>query len=253
MNNFRDKVNKNLFVALLVGGVTLSCAVRFLWISQDEVIASIIAIMICLLCLVAYFLSVKRDTAGLHNPDNLYYMGLLFTLSSLVYSLITLFLLNNEIDIAERVHNLIGSFGIALISTFAGILFRILLLQELDSFGQRQGDQREFEQQARLAHQNLNDAAFKLRMELTQTIADMRVFRRSIVQASNETVQEAHKAHTAMIQPSGKSNTRANKDTFNDVRWWRKNRGCYWFCSKTFTRHCGQSEIIGRKYSNTCC
>ena len=177
-------------------------------------IASITAIIICFLCLVAYFLSVKRDTAGLHNPDNLYYMGLLFTLSSLVYSLITLFLLNNEIDIAERVHNLIGSFGIALISTFVGILFRILLLQELDSFGQREipkRDQGEFERQTRLAHQDLNESAFKLRMELTQTIADMKVFRRSIVQASNETVQEADKAHTAMIQQVKKATREQTK------------------------------------------
>ncbi len=229
MTSFLDWLNKNLFVALLVAGVALSCAVRFLLIYQNEVTASTIAIIICLLCLVIYYLVARQDTAGLHNPDNLYYMGLLFTLSSLVYSLITLFLLNNnESDVAERVYNLIGSFGIALISTFAGILGRILLLQKSDlsdpslprnSDEQRritQQNQEKFYQQIRLENQNLNDTAFKLRMELTQTIADMRVFRKSIIQASKETVQEAKKAHTAMIQQVKKA-THEQKKIFSKM------------------------------------
>ncbi len=241
MNGFLNRVNKNLFVALLGIGVALSLIGRVLLEGLlGGPIASAIAIMICLLCLSLYYSVGRRDSAGLHNPDNLYYMGLLFTLASLVYSLITLFLLNaNEGNIEGRVHNLIGSFGIALISTFAGILFRILLLQKLDlveptllskSDGQKnnkQGQeevrqqrqlvnkydvqrnnkqsQEEFGQQKALAHHGLNEAAFKLRMELTQTIADMGVFRRSIVQAANETVQEMGKAHTAMIQQMEKT------------------------------------------------
>lgn len=209
MNSSMDHLNKHLFVTLLTAGVVLSCIARiFLNDSLNVWQAPTIAIGICLFCLVLYSLAARRDNIGLHNPDNLYYMGLLFTLSSLVYSLVTLFLLNsNADDVAGRVYNLIGSFGIALVSTFAGILFRILLLQKPDAgtLSEQQVQlvqhgHTEFNPQNQFAHQSLTEAAFKLRRELTQTIADMSVFRRAIVQASNETVQEADKARTAMIQ-----------------------------------------------------
>ena len=71
-----------------------------------------------------------RQLAG----DNLYYLGLLFTLASLIIALIRLFLLEGYVDggssIQERAYDLIGGFGIALVSTVAGILGRIVLQSE---------------------------------------------------------------------------------------------------------------------------
>ena len=66
------------------------------------------------------------DRAG----DNLYYLGFLFTLISLIYALVDLFLFedrNTALTLANRTYILIGSFGIALLSTVAGILGRIIL------------------------------------------------------------------------------------------------------------------------------
>ena len=66
------------------------------------------------------------DRAG----DNLYYLGFLFTLVSLIYALVDLFLFedrNTALTLANRTYILIGSFGIALLSTVAGILGRIIL------------------------------------------------------------------------------------------------------------------------------
>ena len=66
------------------------------------------------------------DRAG----DNLYYLGFLFTLISLIYALVDLFLFedrNTALTLAERTYILIGSFGIALLSTIAGILGRVIL------------------------------------------------------------------------------------------------------------------------------
>ncbi len=210
--NSMNGLHKHLFETLLMVGVVLSGIVRLL-LFEDSSHGSTAAIIICLFCLVVYFIIARRDKDGQHHPDNLYYMGLLFTLASLVYSLVTLFLLNSdEGDISERVYNLTGSFGIALISTFFGILFRILLLQKRDggipplskSGAQKQSAQQdghaESEQQRQFAHQSLTEAAFKLRQELTQTIADMSVFRRAMGQATKETVEEADKARAAMIQ-----------------------------------------------------
>ena len=58
--------------------------------------------------------------------DNLYYLGLLFTLVSLMYALIALFLVYDiDGDLTERTYELLGNFGIALSSTVAGIISRI--------------------------------------------------------------------------------------------------------------------------------
>ena len=60
--------------------------------------------------------------------DELYYLGLLFTLVSLSCALISLFILDPSANnLEQRTNDLIGSFGIALGSTIAGILARILL------------------------------------------------------------------------------------------------------------------------------
>ena len=68
-----------------------------------------------------------RQLAG----DNLYYLGLLFTLASLIIALSQLFLFNGEGreegSVDGRAYDLIGNFGIALFSTVVGILGRILL------------------------------------------------------------------------------------------------------------------------------
>ncbi len=69
----------------------------------------------------------SRDRAA----DDVYYLGLLLTLVSLIYTLIDLFVVRGDQG-AEQVEDLIGSFGIALVSTVAGIFFRILLLDTDD-------------------------------------------------------------------------------------------------------------------------
>ena len=218
-NRLIKQLDSHWFVVLLGAGTALSCLVRgfgeLFEGTNTSTIAALISIGICLACLVFYYRIARRDSTDLHNPENLYYMGLLFTLASLVYSLITLFLLNGDGDITERTYNLIGSFGIALVSTFFGILLRILLLQEL---GNRdlppnlppppgEGSHDDFNQLRQSAHADLTETARKLRMELTQTIADMVVFRRAIVQATNETMQETKKAQSAMIQQIEKAAT----------------------------------------------
>ena len=60
--------------------------------------------------------------------DNLYYLGFLFTLISLMYALVELFIVQGQdASLAERTYILIGNFGIALLSTIAGILGRLVL------------------------------------------------------------------------------------------------------------------------------
>lgn len=199
MNWFNNP--NNLFVQLLIGGGFLSCVVRVL--SDAPITSAAWATVICFFCLLWYFLAARRDAAGRHTPDNVYYLGLLFTLLSLVYSLVTLFLLDSDgTDRAEQISDLIGSFGIALISTILGILFRILLLQIADDESEQLGHPSSVDNGLGQQRQSVDlaDAAFKLRMELTQTIADMNEFRKAIIQASNETVLESNRAREAIIR-----------------------------------------------------
>ena len=65
----------------------------------------------------------RRDRAG----DDLYYLGLLLTLVSLIYALVLLFIVRDAGDGLTHVDTMIGNFGISLVSTVAGILGRILL------------------------------------------------------------------------------------------------------------------------------
>ena len=63
-----------------------------------------------------------RQMAG----DNLYYLGLLYTLISLILALVQLFVLDTQEDVNQRANELIGNFSVALFSTVAGIFARIL-------------------------------------------------------------------------------------------------------------------------------
>ena len=125
----RSSLTRPLIAGLVVGG-TLIVAIRLV---LTGLIGAYFAVSFAVLTIVAlgilYHLSfptTKREerlTAG----DNLYYLGLLFTLLSLILALIQLFVLNAEGEVDERAYQLIGNFGIALVSTVAGIVARILL------------------------------------------------------------------------------------------------------------------------------
>ncbi len=69
------------------------------------------------------------EDAREEKADNVYYLGLLFTLISLMFSLVELFGADTEeVRSDEKIHDLLKNFGIALTSTIAGIACRILVL-----------------------------------------------------------------------------------------------------------------------------
>ena len=60
--------------------------------------------------------------------DALYYLGLLLTLGSLIWSLVSPTIFGeSEHDLSARINEIIGNFGIALVSTVAGIVGRVSL------------------------------------------------------------------------------------------------------------------------------
>ncbi|ACK50491.1 hypothetical protein Msil_1541 [Methylocella silvestris BL2] len=106
-------------------------------------------------------LRLRDDQSG----DNLYYMGFLFTLTSLGVSLYQF----NANGAAEQI---VQNFGVAIASTIAGIALRVF-------FNQMRRDPIEVEATARL---ELAEASRKVRRELDYTIQEFSYFRRAAQQ-----------------------------------------------------------------------
>src|SRR6202166_1466325 len=111
----------------------------------------------------------RDDQSG----DNLYYMGFLFTLTSLAVSL-------DQFSSAGSAEQIVQNFGIAIGSTIAGITLRIF-------FNQMRRDPVEVEQAARL---ELADASRKVRRELESTVLEFGSFRRATQQSITDAVDE---------------------------------------------------------------
>ena len=111
-----------------VAGVAMFGTVRY-WVQGTPAATAnaVIALIIILVLGLYYYRSRRRERLRLAG-DNLYYLGLLFTLGSLIMALVQLFVFEtDEGDLRQRTHDLIGNFAIALSSTVAGIFGRILL------------------------------------------------------------------------------------------------------------------------------
>ncbi|MGO8912092.1 MAG: hypothetical protein ACLQDM_22575, partial [Bradyrhizobium sp.] len=111
----------------------------------------------------------RDDQSG----DNLYYMGFLFTLTSLAVSLY-------QFSSAGSAEQIVQNFGIAIGSTIAGITLRIF-------FNQMRRDPVEVEHAARL---ELADASRKVRRELESTVLEFGYFRRATQQSITDAVEE---------------------------------------------------------------
>ena len=71
---------------------------------------------------------VRPESEHPRMGDEVYYLGLLYTLTSLCAALVSLFLLfGGEQTLEKRTDEMIGSFGIALLTTMAGIVMRMTL------------------------------------------------------------------------------------------------------------------------------
>jgi hypothetical protein len=110
-------------------------------------------------------LAVAEDQGG----DNLYYMGFLFTLTSLAVSLW-------QFDADGAAEEIVRNFGVAVASTIAGIALRIFMTQLAR-------DPAATERQAR---GDLADAARRVRRELDAVVLDLAHFRRGTQQAAAE-------------------------------------------------------------------
>src|SRR6201987_2237572 len=114
-------------------------------------------------------LRLRDDQAG----DNLYYMGFLFTLTSLGVSLY-------QFNAAHAAEEIVQNFGIAIGSTITGNALRVI-------FNQMRQDPVEVE---RIARMELADAARRVRRELDSTVVEFGYFRRTAQQAAADSFKQ---------------------------------------------------------------
>jgi hypothetical protein len=114
-------------------------------------------------------LRLRDDQSG----DNLYYMGFLFTLTSLGVSLY-------QFSAEHAAEDIVQNFGIAIGSTIAGIGLRVV-------FNQMRRDPVEIERMMRL---ELAEAARRVRRELDSTVVEFGYHRRSAQQAAADSFKQ---------------------------------------------------------------
>lgn len=131
----------------------------------------------------ARFLRLRDDQAG----DNLYYLGFLFTLTSLGFSLW-------QFTSTGATETIIENFGIALSTTIAGVVLRVI-------FNQMRQDPMEVERTARL---ELADAARKIRNELDAAAMEFSHFRRSQQQSLTDAAAEINKHIDGLVSKAAK-------------------------------------------------
>jgi hypothetical protein len=112
----------------------------------------------------------REDVAG----DSLYYLGFLYTLTSLAFSLYAF--TQDE----GSTHLIISNFGIALATTIMGMALRVF-------FTHMREDPLEVEREARV---DLSEAVAKLKAELDRVVLELNSFRRATLQSLDEGQRE---------------------------------------------------------------
>jgi ElaB/YqjD/DUF883 family membrane-anchored ribosome-binding protein len=163
-----------LFFAVVLSGAgyTVFSKLHEFSALQVTLVPVLIMVAYALVLGIARFFRLRDDQSG----DNLYYMGFLFTLTSLAVSLYQF----SSIGSAEQI---VQNFGIAIGSTIAGISLRIF-------FNQMRRDPVEVEHAARL---ELADASRKVRRELESTVLEFGYFRRATQQSITDAVEEVNR------------------------------------------------------------
>ena len=105
----------------------------FRWTSPD-LLGAVLAAGVAVVAIVALGMySMRAGERTQQAGDDLYYLGLLFTLWSLILALIFIFIVDSEGSATARTNQLVGNFGVALFSTVAGIIGRVLLQSGADT------------------------------------------------------------------------------------------------------------------------
>lgn len=167
---FNDMPDRGLFALVTVIGFCI-----IFWLKKESYNSDVIALL-AVAVMIGYGVIAYNMTSVRLRPDrlgdNFYYLGFIFTLSSLSAAL---FQLRDGTDI----NSLLGNFGIALITTIVGIAGRVLFLQ-------MRGELDEIEERAR---QELAETSSRLRSQLMLSIREFEVLRVAVSQSLSESAE----------------------------------------------------------------
>jgi len=184
--NSSNMLPKFLFIGIAFLGAFLVCVVK----SQNWALLPTISVPISLIfmyCGLAWkspWFYVREDQIG----DNAYYLGFLFTLSSLAYALWKF----SADGVGSDPADIIVSFGVALWSTIVGIGLRVF-------FSQMRQDPQEIEKEARV---RIAETASLLSGELYQASLTFNTYTRSLQQSMEEAFLQARETATTGLNSS---------------------------------------------------
>ena len=133
---------------------------------------------------VATQLRLDAETIG----DNCYYLGFLFTLSSLAVTL-ALVVSGDTNTYEDRIPSIISGFGIALSSTIVGVFLRVFMMQFKVDMESRERQERH----------HLNEASRRFRTELGQSLESIKSFSVESVQQNVEREKQLREAFDQLM------------------------------------------------------
>ena len=183
-----DPAASFVFMAFAIAGIIFIVTSKTFGLSPFLVTGVPVVIMIAYALMVALVrrLRLRDDQIG----DNFYYMGFIYTVVSLGMSLY-------QYSSGQDVDDIVRNFGVAVASTIAGIILRII-------FNQLRRDPIEFEHVSRL---DLAEAARRVRRELDGVHNELTHFRRTNMQMLDEAFHEAKSQMTEMTSKAGEMST----------------------------------------------
>ena len=173
-------VSASVFISFVLAGCAYIIFAKLGAIGQLYVTFVPVAAMLAyaLLITLARSMRLRDDQSG----DNLYYMGFLFTLTSLGVSLY-------QFSATRAAEEIVQNFGIAIGSTIAGIGLRVI-------FNQMRRDPIEVERTMRL---ELAEAARRVRRELDASVVEFGYFRRSAQQSADDSFKHVSEVYDKQL------------------------------------------------------
>jgi methyl-accepting chemotaxis protein len=183
-------LDAGLFLALALLGIALMFVLKHFGAPQAWVTGSVVGLVVLysVVMLVVKRLRLRLDQAG----DNAYYLGLVFTLCSMASALweIGQRVGGNAPSSASAAEAVIGDFGLALFTTLAGIVCRIVLHQ-------MRRDPGDVEAQGRL---ELAQAATRMRFILNDVTSEFGQFLQQLKQKQEDHSKELAETHDLLRQ-----------------------------------------------------
>lgn len=168
---FSDMPDKGLFGMVALLGFAMILVLKVRGLDADYIAGFAVLLMLGygVLAFNMPLVQMRLDRLG----DNFYYLGFIFTLASLAAALV-------QLRMSMPIEELLGSFGIALVTTIVGIAGRVMFVQlrsEIDDVEEH-------------VRRDLAAASADLRAQLSASVREFETFRTGLLQTLKETVEE---------------------------------------------------------------